>query len=119
MTETPVADTGAQMDICGAKLATWLGIDISSLFPVGAKVFGASSGASIDILGRILVTLTEPGREQTAKSTVRMIYVERNMARTYLSFSILQALGVVDTSFPRTKTGRLRLRLRWPVVARS
>ena len=68
-----VADTGAQMDICSPALAQQLGIDTSSLFPVKARVFAASRGASIDIIGGIIVKMSAPGREQTTLSMVRLM----------------------------------------------
>ena len=37
-----VPDTGAQMDVCGINLMHRMGVDITSLFPVAARVFGAS-----------------------------------------------------------------------------
>ena len=100
VTASGVADTGAQMDICSPALAQQLGIDTSSLFPVKARVFAASRGASIDIIGGIIVKMSAPGR-QTALSTVRLIYVASNVSRTYLSLSTLTDLGVVDEAFPR------------------
>jgi hypothetical protein len=95
-----VADTGAQMDICSPALAQQLGIDTSSLFPVKARVFAASRGASIDIIGGIIVKMSAPGR-RNALSTVRLMYVASNVSRTYLSLSTLTDLGVVDEAFPR------------------
>ena len=48
--ETAVTDTGAQKDMCGATLALRLGINISSLFPVKAKMFGASRAPTLTSL---------------------------------------------------------------------
>ena len=63
VTASGVADTGAQMDICSPALAQQLGIDTSSLFPVKARVFAVSWGASIDIIGGIIVKMSAPRRE--------------------------------------------------------
>ena len=102
VTASGVADTGAQMDICSPALVQQLGIDTSSLFPVKARVFAASRGASIDIIGGIIVKMSAPGR-QTALSTVRLMYAASNISSTYLSLSTLTDLRVVDEAFPRIK----------------
>ena len=97
-----LTDTGAQMDICSPTLGQQLGLDTSSLFLVKARVFASSRGASIDIIGGIIVKLSAPGREQTTLLTVRLMYVASNMSHTYFSLSTLTArLGVVGETFPR------------------
>ena len=64
-------------------------------------MFAAFQGASIDIISGIIVKMSAPGREQTALSPVRLMYVASNVSRTYMSLSTLTALGVVGETFPR------------------
>ena len=94
-----VADTGAQMDIISLAMARSLGVDINSLLPVRARVFGASREAEIDILGAMFVEISHP--TQPSLTTVRMCYVASNVTRSYLSLGTLKALGVVEENFPR------------------
>jgi hypothetical protein len=97
---TAVPDTGAQMDVTSVSTIRSLGLDESYLFPVAARVFGASRDAEIDIIGGILLKVQPPGPNPST-STIRMFYVARNVSRTYLSLSSLKALGVVSPEFPR------------------
>ena len=97
-TNNGVADTGAQMDIGDLAMARSLGVDINSLLPVRARVFGASREAEINILGAMFVEISHP--TQPSLNTVRMFYVSSNVSRTYLSLGTLKALGVVEENFP-------------------
>ena len=100
-----VADTGAQMDICSVATAKSLGVDINSLLPVRARVFGASRGAEIQILGGMFLEVGPAGPKDTSSTrTVRLFYVATNVSRTYLSLATLKALRVVDSDFPRIKS---------------
>ena len=55
-----LADTGAQMDIFSIALMLRLGVDLTSLFPVRVRIFGASCGAKIDIVGGIILEIADP-----------------------------------------------------------
>ena len=98
-----VPDTGAQMDVCGINLLHRMGIDRTSLFPVQARIFGASRDAQIDIIGGILLLVSDPDEHtgKVSRSTVRLFYVATNVTSTYLSLATLKALGVVEPSFPK------------------
>ena len=98
-----VPDTGAQMDVCGINLMHRMGVDITSLFPVAARVFGASRDAQIDIIGGILLLVSDPDDHtgNASRSTVRLFYVATNVTSTYLSLATLKSLGVVEPSFPK------------------
>ena len=97
-TNTGVADSGAQMDISCLAMARSLGVDINSLLPVQARVFGATREAEIDILGAMFVECSHP--TEPSLTTVRMFYVASNVTRSYLSLGTLKALGVVEENFP-------------------
>lgn len=77
-----------------------MGIKLSSIFPVTAKVFGAN-GANIDIIGGLFITLTNPGRENAAISGNRLMYMARNVSCTYISLAALTELGAVLKGFPK------------------
>ena len=102
VTREGVADTGAQMDISSLDMARSLGVDISSLLPVRARVFGASREAELKILGAMFVEVGHPTKPSL--TSIRMFYVASNVSRTYLSLGTLKALGVVEESFPRIPT---------------
>ena len=113
-----VADTGAQMDVMSAATARGLGIDSATLLPVKARVFGASRGAEIHLLGGILLevrppgTIPPPGTDVKGDiSTVRLFYVASNVSRTYLSQATLKNLGIVDANFPRFQNFPAKARL--------
>ena len=98
ITNNGVADTGAMMDISSLAMARSLGVDINTLLPVQARVFGATREAEIVILGAMFVEISHP--TQPSLNTVRMFYVASNVSRTYLSLATLKALGVVEEDFP-------------------
>ena len=100
--EQGVADTGAQMDLISAVTARALGLDTATLLEVRARVFGASRGAEIQLLGGVLLEVRPPGSTQReGPTTVRLFYVASNVSRTYLSLSTLKTLGVVNVDFPK------------------
>ena len=94
-----VSDTGAQMDVTSKATIESMGLDISSLVPVRARVFGPSRGAEIKMIGGILLKVESP--DGKGPSTVRLFYVAENVSRTYLSLATLKALGIVGPDFPR------------------
>ena len=98
-----VPDSGAQMDVCGTNLMHRMGVDLTSLFPVRARIFGASRDAQINIIGGILLLVSDPDDHtgNVSRSTVRLFYVASNVTSTYLSLATLKALGVVEPSFPK------------------
>jgi hypothetical protein len=98
--EEAVADTGAQMNICPVEVVERLGIDPGTLLPVNVRVFGASRGAKIDILGAVLVRVSDPYHGRDSKSALAMVYVASNVTKTYLSLATLTALGTVPITFP-------------------
>lgn len=100
-----VADSGAQMDICSAATAKSLGYDLNSLLQVRARVFGASRGGEIQILGGLFLEVRPPGPlNPSLPRTVRLFYVADNVSRTYLSLATLKALRVVDSDFPMIRS---------------
>ena len=98
-----VPDTGAQMDVCGTNLMHKMGVDLTSLFPVKARIFGASRDAQINIVGGIILLVSDPNDHtgDSSRSTTRLFYVATNVTSTYLSLATLKALGVVEPSFPK------------------
>ena len=102
MTSNGVADTGAQMDISSMDMARSLGVDVTTLLPVRARVFGASREAELNILGAMFVEISHPTKPPL--TSIRMFYVASNVSRTYLSLGTLKALLVVEGSFPRIPT---------------
>jgi hypothetical protein len=108
-----VADTGAQMDVLSATTAMSLGLDTASMMPVRARVFGASGGAQIEMLGGVFLEVRPPPppagcKEEQMAGTVRLFYVAKNVAKDYLSLATLMALGVVGKEFPSyPQAGRL------------
>ena len=93
-----VADTGAQMDIVSVATIQSMGLDISSLVPVRARVFGPSRGAEIKMKGGILLRVNPPAGQ--GPSTVCLFYVAKTVSHTYLSLATLKALGIVEMDFP-------------------
>ena len=55
-----IADTVAQMDIYSTDLLHQLRIDPASLVPVRARIFGVTSEAKIDIIGGIILEISDP-----------------------------------------------------------
>ena len=53
-------DTVSQMGIFSTALMHQLGVDPTSLLPVRARIFGASRGAKIDIIGGIILEISDP-----------------------------------------------------------
>ena len=95
-TETDgIADTGAQMCICGIGLMARMGVDVSSLLRVKARVTGATRASKVDIVGGIFLTVTTK-----QSSTKCLFYVASNVSQTYLSLSALKNLDVVSPYFP-------------------
>ena len=94
-----VSDSGAQMDVTSKATIESMGLDITSLVPVRARVFGPSRGAEIKMIGGILLKVEPP--DGKGPSTVRLFYVAENVSRTYLSLATLKALGIVGPDFPR------------------
>ena len=87
------------MDVTSVATIQSMGLDISSLVPVRARVFGPSRGAEIKMKGGILLKVEAP--DGKGPSTVRLFYVAENVSRTYLSLATLKALGIVGPDFPR------------------
>ena len=102
VTSLGVADTGAQMDICDLATAKSVGVDIASLLPVKARVFGATREAELKIVGAMFVKISHPSLP--SRTTIRMFYVASNVSRTYLSLGTMKALGVVEQNFPNIPT---------------
>ena len=99
-----VADSGAQMFIGSDDTRKELGIEASSLFPVKARVFGASRGAEIDIVGGSLLAVGLPGTGnpniKTPPPHFCMVYWAKNVSRNYLPMSAMKAMGLVSHDFP-------------------
>ena len=95
------------MNICSVATVRALGWDPKTLLPIKARLFGASRGAEIQLVGGIILEIQPPGgRKKEEPPVVRLFYVSTNVTRTYLSLSTLKAMGVVDQDFPRFRQER-------------
>ena len=99
-----IADTGAQMCICGTNLMTRMGVDVSSLLKVKARVTGATRASKVDIVGGIFLTVTTKH-----SSTKCLFYVASNVSQTYLSLSALKNLDVVSPYFPEPPPKKIQV----------
>ena len=99
-----IADMGAKMDICSPALLRQLGIDPTSLVPVPARIFGTSNGAKIDIIGGIILKISNPFDRMTKpsiSSVVCLFYMADNISNTY-SLATLKT-GSRQNVFPKIR----------------
>ena len=90
------------MDVVSVATIQSMGLDVSSLVPVQARVFGPSRGAEIKMKGGILLRV---GLSVGAgPNTVRLFYVAESVSHTYLSLATLKALGIVEPDYPCIQT---------------
>ena len=100
MKESAIPDSGAQLTIVPLKLLKKWGIAAKSLLPVNARVSGASQGSVINLLGALIVMMTEP---ETGNTWLELAYVADNVHNLYLCLGCGIGLGIFDENFPRAK----------------
>jgi hypothetical protein len=94
-----IADTGAQMNVLPTRILKSMGISAQSLFPLKARVSGASRGSVIDVVGGIILEVEDTG--QSGASTLQLFYVADNVNRLYLSLDTCIGLGITEPDFPK------------------
>ena len=100
VSDNPVLDTGAQMNITGVRKIEQMGYSRASLFPVSMGIEGASK-EKIHIIGGIVleVTATNPDTLITV-STIQLFYVSTQLTQTYLSRDCCDQLQTLPANFP-------------------
>ena len=76
ITKFVVPDTGAQMCVAPESIIHGLGIDTNRLFPVQAKIEGAST-EPIKLLGGVLLEITATLQNGEMVSTLQLVYVSK------------------------------------------
>ena len=94
------ADSGAQLTVIPASVLESMKVKLESIFPVQARLNGASN-APIMVEGGILLKIssTNPTTHVT-KTSRQLCYVSRHVTSTFLSFSCCVDLGLLPATFP-------------------
>ena len=99
-TKPSIMDTGAQMNVCPESLLTDLHIQPDTIFPLQARIEGASS-EPITLTGGILVEISGTAPSGELISSLQLMYVSKAVHNVYLSLDACIGLQVVSPTFPQ------------------
>ncbi len=92
-----IADTGCQSCLAGLGAMSQLGICKEHLLPVNMAM-KAANNVNINIIGAVIVRLSEPQNRGT--STKQIIYITDSTNKFFLSREACLALGIISKQFP-------------------
>ena len=100
VTKSSVMDSGAQMNVCPDTFLSELNIQPDSIFPLQARIEGASS-EPITLTGGIIVEISGENDSGQVISTLQLMYVSKAVKHVYLSLDACVGLQVVPQNFPK------------------
>ena len=100
ITKSSIMDSGAQMNVCPESLLSELHIKPDTIFPLQARIEGASS-EPITLTGGIIVEISGKTATGQPVSTLQLMYVSKAVKYLYLSLNACVGLRVVPADFPQ------------------
>ena len=100
VTKSSIMDSGAQMNVCPETFLSELNIQLDTIFPLQARIEGASS-EPITLIGGIIVEISGESDSGQVISTLQLMYVSKAVKQVYLSLDACVSLQVVPQDFPK------------------